>query len=318
MTPVMGFCGCGGGAHDSIAVRVGPAVVTSATVEHWMSAMAGGRVPSDPSRRQALRRQALDFLISSEWLLGEATADGIELPSREVERQFEQKRRTSFPGGAAELHEFLMATGQNISDIMFEAKAELASAKIRQLLARGEPAITQAQVASYFDRHRQGFLIPERRELEIIALKSAADAQTLRREVATGKSFAGIAEHQSIELSPEAYNASRGKDAVLARAIHFAPPHVLVGPVRFRGFDYYMFEVLRITPARQQTLAQVQSSIRRQLAGEQQRRTLAAFIRTWRRRWTARTDCHAGYVVPKCRQYKPPSATPPEDPYSLT
>jgi hypothetical protein len=313
---VIGCGGCADGADDSIAVRVGPAAVTSATVKRWMSAMAGGRLPPDPSRRQQLREQALAFLISSQWLLGEAAEQRIELSGREVRRQLEQKRRASFPGGAAELHEFLKATGQDDSNITFEAKAELASAKIQQMLASRQPAITQEQVASYYARHRQRYLIPERRMLYVSTLKSTAYAQALRRDIATGKKrFADVSKHELIELPPVAYSTSGGEDAVLDRAVHFARPRVLIGPVRVHGIDYCMFEVKRITPARQQTLTQVQSSIMHQLTAEQQRRTLAAFIRAWRPRWTARTDCSPGYVVQKCRQYNGPRT--PEDPVAF-
>jgi foldase protein PrsA len=298
--------------------RVGPAAITSAMVERWTSALAGGRVPSDPSRRQALRAQALASLISAQWALGEGAADGMKLSGREVQRQFQKKRSASFPGGEAELKEFLKATGQRLSDITFEAKAELASAKIRQLLASREPPITSAQIASYYGRHRQSFLIPERREIEVTNRKSQVEAQAIKRQVASGRSFAHAArrfKRESIELSPLAYSASLGSDAALARAIHFAPANVPIGPVLVHRVDYYVFEVRRITPARQQTLAQVRSSISQQLAAEQQRRALAAFIAAWRRRWIARTSCAPGYVVQKCRQYN--GAKTPEDPVAF-
>lgn len=299
--------------------RVGPAAITRAMVERWTSALAGGRVPSDQLRRQALQAQALASLISAQWALGEAAADGMKLSGREVQRQLAKKRSASFPGGEAELKEFLEATGQRLSDITFEAKAELASAKIRQLLASKEPPITSTQIASYYGRHRQSFLIPERREIEVTNRKSQALAQAIKRQVASGRSFASAAKwrfkRESVELSPLAYSASRGSDAALARAIHFARANVPTGPVLVHRIDYYVFEVRRITPARQQTLAQVKGSISRQLAAEQQQRALAAFIAAWRRRWIARTSCAPGYVVQKCRQYS--GAKTPEDPVAF-
>jgi foldase protein PrsA len=295
---------CAGGADDAVVAHVGHAAITKATVKRWMSALAGGRIPSDASGRQSLRAQALDFLISSRWLLGEVAMDGIELTPPEVQRQLEQKRRTSFPGGDAELREFLKASGQSVSDITFEAKAELASARIRKALADREPPITPAQVVGYYSRHRQRFTIPERRDVILTNRKSAAEAQALRREVQAGRSFAGAARREWIALPPIAYSARRGNDAALPRAIHLARAGVLSGPVLVHGVDYYIFKVMRITPARLQALAQVKGSIRRQLAAERQRRTLVAFVRAWRRRWIARTSCAPGYVVQKCRQFR--------------
>jgi hypothetical protein len=43
--------------------------------------------------------------------------------------------------------------------------------------------------------------------------------------------------------------------------------------------------------------------------GKPEQVVIAAFNRSIRSRWIARTDCQPGYVVPDCKQYKPP-ATP--------
>jgi len=299
-----------------VAVRVGQVPITTTTVEHWMSTLAGGRIPSEPSRRQALRRQALDFLISSEWLISEAARDHLRLADAEVESSLKRKQRASFPGGEAELHEFLTTTGQTPADMTLEARAELASAKIRQLLVSRESPITQKEITGYYNRHQQRFLVPEQRAVQITNRKSAAEVDTLKRSLESGKSFASFSQQESFVLSPAAYSTSRGSDSLLTRAIHSARTNVLTGPVKQR-VDYYLFVVTRIIPAREQGLAQVQNAIRQQLAAEQRQRSLAAFIAAWRARWTARTDCRTGYVVRKCRQYHASGVTPPEDPYSF-
>jgi hypothetical protein len=48
----------------------------------------------------------------------------------------------------------------------------------------------------------------------------------------------------------------------------------------------------------------------RHLTIGQRRAALRRFGTQFTNRWTARTDCHAGYVVPLCRQYKTPNAAP--------
>ena len=316
LAALAGLAACGGGAPDSVVVRVGRVAITSATVQRWMSAMAGGRTPSDPSQRRALRAQALGFLISSQWLLGEAAADGLRPSAPEVQRRFAQKRRASFPGGEQELRAFLRATGQSVSDIVFEAKAELASAKLRQALASREPPITHAQIASYYGRHRGRFEIPERRTVEITNRHSQAAALAVKREVAAGRRFASFASRMSFPLSPASYSLSLGRDAALARAIHFARPNVLTGPVLVnRDVDHYLVEVKEITPASERPLEQVQGAIARQLAAERRRRTLGPFIAAWRGRWIARTSCSHGYVVQKCREYS--GARSREDPLAF-
>jgi hypothetical protein len=308
------FAACGGVQH-SVVVRVGQVAITRATVEHWMSATAGGQVSADPRKRQALRRQTISFLISSQWLLGEATADHLRITQAEIDGQLAKTKKVSFPGGAAELHEFLKTTGQSLADLILEAKAELAAAKIRQMLASREPAITPAQLASYYKYNKQRFVVPERRTIEITNRNSKAEALAIKHEVASGVSFASIAQrHWTLELPPFVYSVARGSDGKLVRAIHAARPHVLTGPA-YQHFDYFIFEVTQVTPRREKTLAEVRDLISKKLTTENRRRTLAAFIAAWKQRWTARTDCHADYIVPQCRQSR--NAEPPQNPLSF-
>lgn len=42
------------------------------------------------------------------------------------------------------------------------------------------------------------------------------------------------------------------------------------------------------------------------LTVQQQQQALAKFVKAFSKKWAARTSCHAGYVVPDCRQYKGP------------
>lgn len=286
-------------------MRVGQTAITETTVDHWMSEMAGGRVVPEPFSRQdqPLRQRALSFLISSQWLLGEAAEEGLKVSKHEIEQRFKDKESTSFPGGEAEFHEFLKATGKEVSDVMFEIQAELTSSRIRQAVASREPKITQAQIAKYYSQNKQRYARPERRYFDIDSLLSEAAARKARREVELGKSFAKMGLHESLERT----RSASGKEAI-ERAVFSARPNVLGGPVRLYG-DYSLFEVRRITVAVQPTLAQVQGSIEKQLAAEQQRQTLAEFVKAWRKKWIARTDCRTGYVMPDCKQYTGPMAS---------
>jgi foldase protein PrsA len=314
-TAVAGLVACGAQARDAVVARVGQVTITSGAVEHWMTALAEGRPPSSSTARNALREQALDFLISSDWLLGQAAADGLSLSETQVQRQLALQRSASFPGGLTEMEEFLKATGRTRADLLLQARTELAAAMLRQAVAGRQPPVAEAQVVRFYARHRQLFTIPERRTIEFTNRKSRAAALAVRREVAAGRPLASFGVRMTIPLSPLSYSLKLGPDATLARAVHFARPDVLTGPVLTNHIDHYVFEVKSITPARVQPLSQVRRSIVRRLAAASKRRALAAFVETWRRRWMARTTCSPGYVVQKCRQFS--GTRKPEDPDAL-
>jgi foldase protein PrsA len=64
-------------------------------------------------------------------------------------------------------------------------------------------------------------------------------------------------------------------------------------------------------PGSQQTLKQAEPSIKSQLTATQQQTALSTFVKNFKKKWKAKTDCHAGYVVADCRQYIEPKAGSP-------
>ncbi|HEV3035000.1 MAG TPA: peptidyl-prolyl cis-trans isomerase [Solirubrobacteraceae bacterium] len=302
---VAGLSACGG-TPSVVAVRVGAVTITRATVEHWMSVTAKER----PLSPRELRWRALDFLIASQWVIGEAAADGIEVSDGESERRLEQEKRELFRNGEAGFQAFLRDTGQAVADVRLRLEVELAATKLRRWVTRDRRKLSKAQIAAYYSRHRGRFGTAERRYYEIDNLPTEEAARKVRGEIEAGRSFASMTLRESLQrvAGAGAHEAEK--------AIFSAKPNILTGPVKVDQ-DYSLFEVTRIAPATQESLAQARTAIEAQLTAEQQKRTLAQFIRAWRRRWIPRTDCRPGFVVPKCRQYAVAGTSPPEDPLTF-
>jgi foldase protein PrsA len=325
---IAGLAASGGGARDGVIARVGGGAITEGELSRWITAMAPEHVVPDPphysaciARQEAvapqsvraeleeecqrqyrtLRQQALNLLISSRWLIGEATDSGVKVSDREVQTRLGEGK-TSLPYGIAQ------------ADVKFRIEAELSSAKIRQMLMGDEPKIAQAQVVKYYKQNTRRFERQERRYIHIVEqLQSEAAARSVMRKIMHGANLSKIAIYEPLDLSGVA-TASPWNRATM-RAIFSARPGVLIGPMMLSG-RYAVFEVARILPRVVQPLARVRGSIEERLAEEQRRRTLANFIKAWRAKWTARTDCRPGYVVQKCRQYNGPRAA--EDPLALS
>lgn len=302
--------GCGESGDTSVAVRFDSSAITRASVKHWMAVLS-----------PAGQTKTLSFLISTAWLKGEATELGRGVSHAQVQRRLQQKIASSYPGGQAEFSAYLKASGQTRADVQLGIERELASAAIEHALAAAQAKVTPAQVAAYYASHRQRFAVSETRTVQITNRKSTAQGEQVRREVAAGKSFASISQRVVMQRPAKlGMGAVDAKDMLeldtLERAIFSAPQGVLSGPVKFR-VDYYVFEVRKIAPATYLPLRAVAGAIARQLASERRQANLARFVGAWRARWSARTDCSAGYVVRKCRQYTPPAGAPPESPYTL-
>lgn len=333
---------------NAIVVRVGGRAITRAMFAHALSAAVkfegpNAPVPSDfaacikhleaapaPSEQsgskptvaelknkcqqqyQMLKEQALGRLIVQQWVVGGAAEEGVHVSDKELKQELKKAERGQ---SQAQVAQELATSGQTVADFALQTKVQLLGEGIRHMLARKTEHVTRAQVVAYYNKHKRLFGVPQRRDLEIARAGSEAEAQKVKSEIASGKTFASVVSklplHQPIfsrEGLVSGYKPGLYRQSPLDHAIFAAKPNVLSGPVRI-SLGYYVFEVKRILPAVQKRIAQVQAAIKQQLPGTLYKQALVAFVKTWRMRWTARTDCRAGYVVPKCRQFKASSAT---------
>jgi foldase protein PrsA len=308
-----GLAACGGGATNSsgaggVVARVGDATITEAALAHWTSVMAA-KEPASAER--ALRQRALSFLISSRWQIGEAAEQGLAATSREV-KQHLQSRIDSYKNGEAEFHEVLKVSGQTSADVTLEIEAELASAQLaRRAKAVASPmGITQAEVASYYRKNKHAFSTPEGRQVEVFHTESVALARKVAMKGVTGRKLANVTDAESLVYVKGLKGNTK---TVLSKRIFEARLGGFVGPVQV-GPNYFVFELTSISPPTQSTLAEVRGTIEASLEAEARRTALAAVIKSWRTKWIAKTDCKAGFIVQKCRQYTASQASSVEPP----
>jgi foldase protein PrsA len=261
----------------------------------------------------SLKQEVLGFLISSEWVIGEASNLGVKVSDAEVKKEFEKIKTQQFPK-AAEFEKFLATSGQSVSDLLLRVKLNMLSSKIQKKIAQGKGAPTKAEIEKYYKANMSRFGTPEKRNVAIILTKTEAEALAAKKEIESGKSFASVAKAKSIDPTSKAKGGlltgvTKGQEeAALNTAIFSAKPNVLSGPVK-TPFGYYIYEVKSTTPGNQQTLAQAESSIKQQLTATQQQAALSKFVKEFKKTWTAKTDCRLEYVVMDCKQYKAPKTS---------
>jgi hypothetical protein len=269
-----------------------------------------------------LETRALDRLIVDDWTEGGAAELNVAVSESTITGLIEKYVHEHPPGALVKL---LAERKRTLADLATQEKVQLLGEGIRKLITLKTSDITHAQVVSYYDHHKASFGVPERRVLEIARTSTREEALKVKREIASGESFASAVSKIHLQqpiystngLVP-AYASGMYAEPPLNNAIFAAKPNVLSGPVKIY-LGYYVFEVKGILPAQQKTLAQSEAAIRSQLPGERYEQALVAFIKRWRVIWTAKTSCEPGYVVPKCKQFKPSAELPQpiEDPYTL-
>jgi len=348
--PAAIFAGCGGVSGNSVA-EVDGTQIEKKDFEHWLTvaSKAGGQATAaapkppaytacinqkrkttpKPAKGQpkvtdgqlktqckqeyaALRDQVLQLLISFEWIEGEAKEMDIKVSDSEVKKSFEKQKKEAFPK-AADFEKFLKDSSQTESDILQRVRLDTLSTKIREKVTKGKDKVTDAQIEEYYNKNKQRFAQPERRDLRIVLTKGEAKAKQAKQALEDGESFKSVAKEYSIDQASKAQGgklpavAKGQQEKALDTAIFKAKKGELVGPVKTQ-FGYYVFEVGKVTPASQQTLAQAKATIKQTLASQNQQKALDKFVKSFRKRWKEKTDCAAGYRTQDCKNA--PKATP--------
>jgi foldase protein PrsA len=275
---------------------------------------------------KTLQQEVLGFLISTAWVLGEAESLGVKVSDKEVHKRFEEIKSQQFPK-AAEFEKFLATSGQTVSDLLLRVKSNLLAQKVQQKIAKGKGNITHAQIAQYYKENSQRFGQPEKRNLKIILTKTEEAAKKAKQEIESGKSWATVAKSTSIDPTTKAnggvlVGVVKGQEEKsLDSAIFAANKNVVQGPIK-TVFGYYIFEVTSVTAGSQQTLAQAEASIRQQLIATHQQAALTTFIKEFKKKWLAKTECVASYggvpvaqAVQDCKEYKAPKQVGPTKEY---
>jgi foldase protein PrsA len=259
---------------------------------------------------RALQQEVLGFLISTAWVLGEAESMGVKVSDKEVHKRFEEIKLQQFPK-AADFERFLATSGQTVSDLLLRVKSNLLAQKVQQKIAKGKANVTHAQIAQYYKENSQRFGQPEKRNLKIILTKTEEAAKKAKQEVESGKSWAAVAKSTSIDPTTKnnggvLVGVVKGQEVKsLDSAIFAAKQNVVQGPIK-TVFGYYIFEVTSVTAGNQLTLAQAEASIRQQLIATHQQAALTTFIKQFKNKWLAKTECRPGYVQMDCKEYKAP------------
>jgi len=251
-----------------------------------------------------LKQQVMQFLIQSEWVQQEAERQGVTVKDAEVRRLFEGQKKQAFPKEAA-YRKFLKTSGATEADILFRVKLDALQGKLAEKVQKDQSEITDEDVEDYFNENKDRFTQPEQRDLSIVLTKDKAKAAQAKKELEDGASFKEVSKKYSVDQASKAQGGklpgvTRGRqDKAFDEAIFGAEKGDLQGPVKTQ-FGWYVFEVDKITPAKEQTLDEAKQSIRGLLKQENQSKSLQSFIDDFRERYRGETACREDFVVPEC------------------
>lgn len=100
-----------------------------------------------------LRGQALEFLISAQWIIGEAGNRGIGVTDQQVQAEYVKQKKASYPK-EADFRKFLRSSGMTVDDLLQRVKVDMLSTALRDTVIATAAKPTPAQVKAYYARHK--------------------------------------------------------------------------------------------------------------------------------------------------------------------
>jgi foldase protein PrsA len=283
-------------------------------------AIRGQRVPAESALRAQcrqldtqIRQQTMALLIQAIWFDKEAEDLGVEVTDRDVERVLAETKRQSFPR-RGDYERFLRQSGMTEEDVLFRLRVNELGTRISDAIQRRSGNVTEAQITAYYNRNREQFAVPERRDLEIILTRTEAQAEEAKRAIEGGTAWAAAARRYSTDALSKGNGGrlagvARGQqDRALDTAAFNAREDVIVGPVRGQ-FGWYIVRVTGVTPARQSTLEESREQIRELLRQQNSTRELTEFGREFQDRWSKLTNCRREFVIDQFCSNAPRAAT---------
>jgi foldase protein PrsA len=254
---------------------------------------------------EQLKKQVMQFLVQAQWVEQEAKAQDIKISDAQVKKSFEDQKKQAFPTDKA-YQQFLKTSGMSEQDILFRVRLDQLQQKLTQKVTEEDTKVSDGDIKDYYDKNKQRFAQPERRDLLIILTKTKEKADAAKQALESGQPWKEVAKKYSID---EASKAQGGKlpgvakgqqEKSLDTAVFGAEKGVVSGPVKTQ-FGWYVFEVTKVTPASQQSLDQSKEAIKNLLKSQKQQKSLDDWIKDFRERYKDDTDCASDYEVAECK-----------------
>jgi foldase protein PrsA len=290
--------------------------ITEAKFKHQLVQAAGAAqvkpVPKPGDEKyEELMTTAMGELFDAVWLQGQAEEMGITVTDKEIAEELKKLKAQAFKT-EKQYKEFLKEAHYTQADVHERVKLQIVSTKIQEQIAGEEVVPSKGEIQDYYDAAKASqYTQEEKREARSLTFKDKAKAEKAKAELEkddSSTSWKKVAAESSLASSKKTGGlitdtAEGTAPEPLHGALFEAPQGEVQGPLKTSsGYDVY--EVLKITPQKVQSLEEVKSQISTQLAEQKKQQIFASFVRNYSTKWKARTFCASGFTIERCSNFK--------------
>jgi parvulin-like peptidyl-prolyl isomerase len=260
-----------------------------------------------------LQETALGNVLDSIWIQGQAEEMGISVTPKEVAEELKKLKKKVFKT-EQQYKEFLKEAHFTQADVNTRVTIQILSEKIQNQVTEEAPVPSKSEIKDYYEAAKSTqYTTPESRDIRVIKNSDKAkveEALAALEKDDSIKSWEKVARKYSTDttkstggLQSAVTEGAGTLQEPLEKEVFAAEQGELEGPLK-EGKTYVVFEVMKITPEKVQSLDEAKSQISAQLAEQAKQQTFAAFVRNYGTRWQSRTFCASDHLITHCANYK--------------
>ncbi len=261
-----------------------------------------GAPKAGTKKYEEVKKKTLEETLNSIWVQGQAAEMGISVSKKEIADELAKLKKQAFKT-EKEYTEFLKKAHFTPADVNERVTIQILIKEIQEQVTEEAPQPSKAEIENYYEAAKSSqYTTGETREIRVIKNEDKAKVEAAKAALEkddSPKSWAEVAKKYSTDTTKNSGGLQAGVTEEqlaepLGGAVFAAPQGEVEGPLT-EGRSYTVYEVMKITPEKVQSLDEAKSQISAQLAEQIKQETFGRFVRNFNSLWKSRTFCASDY-----------------------
>jgi parvulin-like peptidyl-prolyl isomerase len=252
---------------------------------------------------EAIKNQAVQFLVQRAQFEQEAKALGITITDADVDKRLDELKEQFFGGDDKQYQDALKEQGLTEEQVKADVRAQVVSEKLFETVTK-DVNVTDADIQKYYDENKAQYEVQETRDVRHILVKTKKQADDLYAQLQDGADFGKLAKQFSDDPGSKdnggKYEAVQKGQFVpeFDKYLFSAETNALSKPVK-TSFGWHLIEPLsEITPPTTTPLAEVKTTIRQQLEEQRKNEAMTKWIDGLPAKYEGKIAYQVGFAPP--------------------
>jgi parvulin-like peptidyl-prolyl isomerase len=267
-------------AEEKIIAIVNKEVITQRDLESFLNFMRVQLSKEFPAREleekiAVMKSDLLDRLIEDRLILQEAKKNNFKADGGRVKAKIDELKKRY--NSQSEFEDSLKSQGLVEADLEARVSDQILMYNIVEAKIRNKIQIKPAEITEFYNKNPQEFALSEEREFQSLTGTDEAKARKVCEELRQGKDIKEVVKENAFTLN--VFSSRKGGE--LKKDVEDILFNLKTGevsdPLKIND-NYYIFQLSKIKPPRQQALSEVQDSIKQALYEKRMQEAMVKWV----------------------------------------